>query len=841
MFNPAFLAGDNGAVADLTPIEHGAMLPPGRYRVMLYVNQHFLMARDLTFSPLTSLRGEHPHYLPLLTDIGDMDICLPVGLVRQFGLRAEALPPAGIPSSQCVSLKQYVPDANANFEISNQRLDITLPQAAMRHQPRGYVAPEEWDNGINAAMVSYSFNGAHQSGDYRYNDYFLNLQSRANIGALRFHDDMTWRHSRSGSKWAHIKTYLEVPLPQLEGDLVIGESFSAADVFDGMGFKGFQWASDDSVLPDSRRGYAPTVRGIARSNARVTVRQNGYVVYESSVAPGPFEITDLYPASSSGDLTVSIQENDGETHSFVIPYSAVPVLQREGRLKYAATAGRFRGNTDQSDPTFGQASLIYGLPYGMTVFGGGQYADRYRAMALGWGQNMGMLGAFSISGTQAHSELVDGTQHSGQSWSFLYSKSLNELGTTFQLLGYRYSSKGFYTLDQTANRHMSGGTVLDDEERRERDPAWVADALDYYNLHTARRSRMQLSVSQRIPGAGTLFVSGSEEAYWYKTRKNRLWQAGYSDSLGALNYSLAFSDSRSAWSSHDNRLCTVSLSYPIGRIGGAPGTSSPRLSWTATRDDAGHMNHSAILSGTTLKDNNLGYSVRQSYANQDTGYNGGISFDYHGALAESQLGYSYDRDNRQISYVMRGSVIAHRNGLTLGRQLGDANVLVKAPGAQHVKIEDNSGLQTDSRGYAIVPYATLYRRNRVALNINTLRNNVEVEDAVTHVVPTRGALVRAEFDVRTGMRSLITLYQSNKQPIPFGATVTLVPRRSDPRTVTEGIVDDRSQAYMAGLPLRGRLLVRWGDDNTQQCHIDYLLPDAVLDDPLTYMTSECLP
>lgn len=841
MFNPAFLSGDSGAVADLAPIEQGATFPPGRYRVMVYVNQHFLAAHDLTFSPLSALRADDPRYLPLLSGMGDMDVCLPMSLVRQLGLRAEALPIADMPDSHCISLRQYVPDVGGSFGVGNQRLDITLPQAALVHRPRGYVAPQEWDDGINAAMVSYSFNGAHQRGDYRYDDYFLNLQGRINLGALRFHDDMTWRHGRSGSQWTHIKTFMELPLPALESDLVVGESFSPADVFDSLGFKGIQLASDDSALPDSRRGYAPTVRGIARSNARVTVRQNGYVVYESSVVPGPFEITDLYPASSSGDLTVSIQENNGETHSFIIPYSAVPILQRQGHLKYAVTVGRFRGNTDQSSPTFGQVTLIYGLPYGMTAFGGGQYADHYRALALGWGQNLGEFGAFSVSGTQAHSELVNSSQHRGQSWSFLYSKSLNELGTTFQLLGYRYSSKGFYTLDQTANRHMSGGTVLDDEQHRERDPAWVADALEYYDLHHSPRSRLQLSLSQRIPGAGTLFVSGSEDAYRRMSRKNRLWQAGYSDSVGALNYSLAFSDSRSAWSPHDNRLYTVSLSYPIGRLGGRVGASSPWLSWTTTRDDEGQMNQSAVLSGTTLADNNLGYSVRQSRANRGTGYNGGVSLDYHGAQAESQLGYSYDRDSRQISYVMRGSVVAHRNGVTLGRQLGDANILVKAPGAQHVKVEDNSGLKTDGRGYAIVPYANLYRRNRVALDINTLRNNVELTDAVTQVVPTRGALVRAEFDVRTGIRSLITVHQPNGQPVPFGATVMLVPRRSDPRTVTEGIVDDHSQAYMAGLPLRGRLLVRWGEAAGQQCHIDYLLPETVLDDPVTYITSECLP
>lgn len=840
-FNPAFLAGDDGTVADLTPIEQGADLPPGRYRIMLYVNQHFLMAHDLDVIPVAALQQANPRYLPLITDMGALDVCLPASIVSRLGIKAALLSEHAISATPCLSLREYIPEVGAHLEAANQRLDITLPQAALAQQPRGYVSPQEWDHGVNAAMISYSFSGAHQHGDYRYNDYFLNAQGRLNVGRVRFHDDMTWRHSRAGSQWTHIKSFVEVPLPQWESDLIAGENFSSADVFDGLGFKGVQLASDDTVLPDSRRGYAPTVRGIALSNARVSVRQNGFVIYENTIAPGPFEITDLYPASSSGDLTVSVQESDGETHTFVVPYSAVPILQREGRFKYAITAGRLRGNADQDNPSFGQGTLIYGLPYGMTVFGGGQYADRYQAWALGWGQNMGVLGAFSISGTQARSQLVDASHHNGQSWSLLYSKSLNELGTTFQLLGYRYSSKGFYTLDQTANRHMSGGTLVDEDTRHERDPAWAADVLEYYNLHHSRRSRLQLSVSQRIPGAGTLFVSGSEEAYWAMSRKNRLWQAGYSGSIGALNYSLALSDNHSAWSEQSNRLYTLSLSYPLGRLGGKPSTSSPWLSWTTTRDNDGRMNNSAILTGTALADNNLGYSVRQSYANQGTGHNGGVSLDYHGAQAESQLGYSYDDDNRQLSYVMRGSIVAHRDGLTFGRQLGDANILIKAPGAAHVKVEDNSGLHTDSRGYAIVPYATLYRRNRVALDINTLRNNVEIEDAVAQVVPTRGALVRAEFDVRTGVRSLVTLRQPNGLLIPFGATVTLVPRRNDPRTVTEGIVDDHSQAYMAGLPLRGRLLVRWGKDESQQCHVDYALSDAVLDDPLTYITSECAP
>lgn len=106
-----------------------------------------------------------------------------------------------------------------------------------------------------------------------------------------------------------------------------------------MPFRGAQLASDDDMLPDSLKGYAPVVRGIARTNAQVVVRQNGYQIYQSYVAPGAFEITDMYPTGGAGDLDVTIKETDGSEQHFILPYASLPVLQREGRLKYALTGG----------------------------------------------------------------------------------------------------------------------------------------------------------------------------------------------------------------------------------------------------------------------------------------------------------------------------------------------------------------------------------------------------------------------------------------------------------------------------------------------------------------------
>ncbi|WP_155002778.1 fimbria/pilus outer membrane usher protein, partial [Klebsiella michiganensis] len=163
-------------------------------------------------------------------------------------------------------------------------------------------------------------------------------------------------------------------------------------------------------------------------------KQNGYEIYQSTVPPGPFTINDLYAAGNGGDLQVTIKEADGSSQVFSVPYSSVPVLQREGHTRYAATAGEYRsGNNQQEEPKFFQGTLLHGLPAGWTLYGGTQLADRYNSFNLGVGKNMGKLGALSLDVTQANATLPDDSDRQGQSVRFLYNKSLTDTGTNIQL------------------------------------------------------------------------------------------------------------------------------------------------------------------------------------------------------------------------------------------------------------------------------------------------------------------------------------------------------------------------------------------------------------------------
>ncbi|WP_159319292.1 fimbria/pilus outer membrane usher protein, partial [Klebsiella pneumoniae] len=69
-----------------------------------------------------------------------------------------------------------------------------------------------------------------------------------------------------------IYTYAERNIISLKSMLTLGESTSDADIFDSVPYRGAQLNSDDYMDAESIQGYAPVVRGIAKSNAKVIIK-----------------------------------------------------------------------------------------------------------------------------------------------------------------------------------------------------------------------------------------------------------------------------------------------------------------------------------------------------------------------------------------------------------------------------------------------------------------------------------------------------------------------------------------------------------------------------------------
>ncbi|EJS0695687.1 fimbria/pilus periplasmic chaperone [Escherichia coli] len=151
---------------------------------------------------------------------------------------------------------------------------------------------------------------------------------------------------------------------------------------------------------------------------------------------------------------------------------------------------------------------------------------------------------------------------------------------------------------------------------------------------------------------------------------------------------------------------------------------------------------------------------------------------------------------------------------------------------------ENAGDQKDTQFvitpplFSILPFATEYRENRVALNANSLADNVELNETVVTVIPTHGAIARATFNAQIGGKVLMTLKYGNKS-VPFGAIVTHGENKNG------SIVAENGQVYLTGLPQSGQLQVSWGKDKNSNCIVEYKLPEVSPGTLLNQQTAIC--
>lgn len=832
-FNEEFLGiGGDQPHADLSLFSFGNRVLAGKYMVDVSINERGAGQTEIRFA---AKDGKH-----------DAEPCLTRGMLDAWGVNVAVFPElAGAADEACIDLLKVIPDAAVSYDAGKQRLFVSIPQAALKRSARGAVGPEKWDRGITAGMLDYQLNFARYSGNNYRNDaspfalpqnvfdgnpfvdrnktlqrntLFAGLRAGFNHGDWRFRHFSTYNRGIDGkSRWQGISTYAQRDLASINGRLLIGDGNTPGNFFDSLPFRGVQLSSDDAMLPDSQQGYAPTIRGVAQTNARVTVRQNGYVVYSTFVAPGPFVIDDLYPTASSGDLEVTIAEADGRQTRYTQAFSAVPTLLREGTWRYSATVGRYRNGFDGgsvlglrsslSQPAFMQATLARGLGNEFSLYGGLLVANMYQSLLAGVGKNLRDFGAVSVDLSSARTtgrSPVHGQKiYDGQSVRFLYSKSFLASGTNFRVAGYRYSTSGYRTFQEAVQ---------------------MQDLRSFESFHS-RRNEVRFELSQQIGDWGSVFASARQQSYWGTSAKDRLVQVGYSGNYKQFGYS-AFYNHTTSLNRAPVRQVMFTLSIPLG-------DTRASAQYALTRDSTGRVNQQASVYGSAFDDSRLSYNVTAGGTNQGGGSSGSASASYLSPVGRFDAGHSQGRGYGQSTFGVSGGVLVHGGGVTLSQPLGETIGLVQAPKAQGVGFESQPGVATDWAGNAIIPNLTPYRLNRLAIRTADLGDTVEVKNAATEVVPTRGAVVVAKFETSVGFRLLMVLTDAKGRPLPLGSKI------ENEAGQEVGIVGPDGQAFVTGAGNSGQLTVRWGLDKADQCVVPYSLPDEKNPPPIRELNGQC--
>lgn len=679
------------------------------------------------------------------------------------------------------------------FDASKLLLDINIPQAHLKESPDAdlSVPVAQWDEGISAFSVNYDLNGAEKKmpgeGFHQDNQY-IRLNTGLNFGAWRLRNTGSLDKPAEGAAtWNSTKLWLQHDIPSLRGMLSLGDNSSDSALFDGIDYQGLSLASDSVMYSDKAQGYAPQIRGIARtSNAMVEISQNGNVIDKRYVPSGPFVINDLYPQSGGGQMKVTITEADGSKHHFYQAWGTVSAMQRMGYLKYSANVGR-TDNNDARNEDFGQLSLFYGLPDDMTVFGGTFMTESYHALDIGYALGMEALGSLSADAKIMRTHQGRRLDTQGQNYRFEYAKNIPASDTDLSL-SWSFSPAPDYISYPDA--------VTDDEDENE-------------SRSLYQRNQQQLSVNQPVGDVNTFVFSAMRTQYWYQTTQESL---SLSDnlSLHSANFSLGW-----AWTQDDSgaseQQFSVNVQIPLSAF-----THDTWLSLSTGMQRPGAPTQSVGLNGSAFEHDALNWELDATQGGSQHSTED-LALDYKGSHGEYRTNYSFSSQQQSLSYQVKGSLVASAYGLTAGQAFNpdDAVALVRASHAPALDIENNTGVETDFRGYAIVPYLQPYRLDTIHIEkTKATSKDIELGNSSLSRVPTEGAIVLAEFRPHIGKKLLVTLTRADGSLVPFGATAIAG------ETSSEGIVDENGNVYLTGAPPTGTINVKWGNAG-QECQAGY--------------------
>jgi outer membrane usher protein len=786
-FDTGFVAdfgGANGLKSDLEAMLHEQDIGPGRYLVGINLNRDYFGQRELSF---------------VRKDKG-LEACLSQTLLTEMGVK---LPPVQDPAidEQCLDLMRLVDGASVRFDSQQLKIDISVPQLYMSRNAVGHVSPENWDRGINAGFLNYQFSGSQAKNERQSTaDYNVYLNGGVNLGDWRLRSSSSYR--KDGT-WERAATYMQRDLPGTIGNLTLGESVTPGDIFQSIPFRGVQLSSDTQMLPDSLQGYAPVIRGVAQTQARVEVRQHGYSIYSTFVAPGAFEIRDLNAASGSGDLEVVITEADGSVRRFIQPYATLGNLLREGTWRYSVTAGQLHEPYSVTDqPTFTQVSMSYGLPNDFTLSTGGFLGEGYRAYQVGVGKGLGVLGALSLDVTQATTD-TRRERVSGQSYGLRYGKAF-ATGTNFRFAGYRYSTSGYRDFSEAVSQDFSDSYVDDRSSNR----------------RISRRSRLEANISQTLGDSTSLYLNLSQQDYWNSSSQQRQLQFGISGQVQRVNLSLYASKSLSQ--NDEGLQAGLTLSFPLGR---------QSASVSLERNSDGSNDQRLGLSGLAGDYNNLDYNVNMLRSERSAN-TGSASVGYRVPWANVNAGLSSSSAYKMANVGISGSVLAHAGGVELGRSLGETVALVEVKDTPNVGVNNAPGTFTNAKGYSLVPYVQPYRRNRISLDTSKLDAHTDIDSGVSTVTPRRGAVVLVRFKARHTEKVLATVALPSGAVVPFGAAVL------DAAGQRVNAVGPMGQVLLSVGDSRDFRLV-WGDASDQQCALTLDLEQAYEQEGFKVMNVRC--
>lgn len=783
-FNTDVLDTQDKSNIDLSHFSRRGYVMPGEYTFSIMVNKDILREEQIVVYP----DGENGQ---------DSLICLTPEQISRFDLKTSVIDDLRwLRAGECLD-KTSLEGLEMRVDLAKDTLYLSIPQAWLEFTAPNWDPPSRWDDGIAGMVADYNLNmqTQHSQNGVDILSFSGTGVLGANLGAWRARADWQANWNKRGSytdkDFSFSRYYLYRAIPSLKARLTVGEDYLSSDIFDTFRFSGVSLNSDLSMLPPSLRGYAPEVTGISRSGGKVTISQQGRVLYETQVAAGPFRIQELNDAVS-GTLDVRVEELDGSVQVFQVTTASVPYLTRPGALRYKLAAGKpSEWEHRMTGPIFSSGELSWGVANGWTLYGGMVFGGDYNALSIGTGRDLYLLGALAFDITQSRAALPAEGTLSGTSYRVSYSKTFDEYDSQVTFAGYRFSERDFMSMSEYLDARYGNGTSHSPKEK--------------YTVSFNKRFR-DLGLST--------YINYSHQTYWNSADNDRLSLSlsRYLDIGPFKNMSMSLSVYRSEYYSFKDDGAYVSLSLPIGN-----GTS---LSYGATVNRSDNT-HRVSYYGRVDEHNSFQVSSGISRS-------GPTAYGYYtwlGDSAQVQANASYHSG----SYSALGMNVT--GGLTMTPEGGAAHrsnarggsrVLVDTAGVSGVPVKGfGASVKTNAFGKAVIADVNSYYRNPIRIDVDKLDDNADITRSVSQATLTEGAIGYRQFDVISGGKAMAFIRKADGSFPPFGASVM------NEKNQETGVVNDEGSVWLSGIQPNGKMTVKW--DGKARCvvHLPAALPEVL--------------
>lgn len=588
-----------------------------------------------------------------------------------------------------------VSGVTSSYDARALTLSVTAPPSLLTRRTidftpqRQQVSPPPSET---SGFFNYRTNYAGTSSGFTSFDLVNQLGLR--MDSALFLADTIYTNTPSGDKFVRLMSSVTVDNRTTLQRQVYGDFFTTSgELGSTVIFGGASYGKTFKIDPYFITYPSITASGLVATPSDVDVYLDGMKLRTERVAPGEFELRNLYMTFGTGLVELVIKDAFGKEQRISLPYYLTDRLLKKDLHEYSYNLGFLRKDYGVKSNRYDTPALSafhrYGRDDALTLGISGEASSDFLALAPQLTYLLGTVGLINVSLATSF-----GTASNGVASLLGYSYNTRSISSRLQIKSF---SKDYATLDQTRDR---------------------------------KKSEINAGFGYGNPAFGSLSLGLSATAT----------QSGLSQDLYTVSYSRRltrkidfFSTLRLIRDNNSEIRLFAGINYSLD-------TERQISSWI----DAGNSSDKEILQLQKNTPVGEGYGYRASLERSATD-NGSVfavnpSLQYngrYGIYTADLRGESGPGAATSYQIGAAGSLAYVGNRLTLSRPINDSFAIVKVGELEGVRVYQNAQEigKTDAAGEIFVTDLNAYVDNQISINDKDIPIDHSLRTVVRHVSP----------------------------------------------------------------------------------------------------------